>query len=283
MVIHQSIKIIMEVSAMFDFLQYEYIQYALLIGIALGVSAAFLSPYLVFTHQALIADGLAHISFTGITIGILVANQPLYFAIPFAVIATVLIKYLSQIKNINGDAAIGVVSSVALAVGLVIISQSTGFNRSIEGMMVGSILTITKADLVVAYIVAALVIGYVLIFYRPLLSLTYDLEYAKFSKVKTNVLSYGITILTSLFVVIGVNTIGTLLISSLILFPSLISSQFGKSFSSCLIIGSAVSLFTVILGIILGHLLGTPAGSTIIVLYAIILGGVVIVKKFVRS
>lgn len=268
---------------MFDFLQYDYIQYALLIGIALGVSAAFLSPYLIFTHQALIADGLAHISFTGIIIGILVANQPLYFAIPFAVIATIIIKYLSQIKNINGDAAIGVVSSVALAIGLVIISKSTGFNRSIEGMMVGSILTITKTDLFIAYIVAALVITYVLTFYRPLLSLTYDLEYAKFTKVKTNLLSYGIAVLTSLFVVIGVNTIGTLLISSLIIFPALISSQFGKSFNSTLIIGSAVSLFTIVFGIILAHLLGTPAGSTIVVIYAIILIGVMGGKKIIRG
>lgn len=266
---------------MFDFLQYEYIQYALLIGIALGVSAAFLSPYLIFTHQALIADGLSHISFTGITIGILVATQPLYFAIPFAALSTVLIKYLSQVKNINGDAAIGVVSSVALAIGLVIISKSTGFYRSIEGMMVGSILTITRVELYIAYIVAALVIAFVILFYRPLLSLTYDIEFARFSKVKTNFLSYGIAILTSLFVVIGVNTIGTLLISSLIIFPALISSQFGKSFSSCLMIGSGVSLFTIVFGIIAGHLLGTPAGSTIVVIYAIILVGTMIIKKLI--
>lgn len=268
---------------MFDFLQYDYIQYALLIGIALGVSAAFLSPYLIFTHQALIADGLAHISFTGITIGILVASQPLAVAIPIAVVATIIIKYLSQVKNINGDAAIGVVSSVALAIGLVIISKSSGFNRSIEGMMVGSILTITKTDLYIAYVVALLVIGFVIVFYRPLLSLTYDIEYARFSKVKTNILSYGIAVLTSLFVVIGVSTIGTLLISSLIIFPALISSQFGKSFNSVLVIGSGVSLFTIVFGIILAHFLGTPAGSTIVVIYAIILIGVMGGKKLIRG
>lgn len=268
---------------MFDFLQYDYIQYALLIGIALGVSAALLSPYLIFTNQALIADGLGHISFTGITIGILVATQPLAFAIPFAVAATIVIKYLSQVKNINGDAAIGVVSSVALAIGLVIISKSTGFNRSIEGMMVGSILTITKTDLYVAYIVALLVIGFVGIFYRPLLSLTYDIEFARFSKVKTNILSYGIAVLTSLFVVIGVSTIGTLLISSLIIFPSLISSQVGKSFNQVLIIGSIVSLFTIVFGIIFAHLLGTPAGSTIVVMYTIILIGVMGGKKVIKG
>ena len=267
---------------MFDFLQYEYIQYALLIGVALGVSAAFLSPYLIFTQQALIADGLAHVSFTGITIGILVGNQPLYFAIPFAIIATILIKYLSQIKNINGDAAIGVVSSVALAAGLIIISQSAGFNRSIEGMLVGSILTTTKTDLYVAYIVAALVIGFVIFFYRPLLSLTYDYEYAKFSKVKTNFLSYGIAVLTSLFVVIGVNTIGTLLISSLIIFPALIASQFGKNFTSILSIGSIVSLFTIISGIIIAHFLGMPAGSTIVIIYAVLLIIAMGSKKLIR-
>jgi zinc transport system permease protein len=256
---------------MFDFLQLEFMQFAILIGLALGVSAAFLSPYLVFNHQALIADGLAHVSFTGIIIGILVSSQPLVFAIPFAIIATIIMKFLSEIKSINGDAAIGVVSSTALAVGLIIISKVKGFNNPVEGMLIGSIVTITKTDLLVAFTVAIIVILFVTIFYRQLLSLTFDSEFAKFSKVKTRILSYAIAILTTLFVVIGVNTIGTLLISSLIIFPSLIASQIGVSFKSTLTIGAVISIFTVIVGVILSYFFGTPIGSTIVIVYVIIL------------
>ena len=264
---------------MFDFLQYTYIQYALAIGLALGVSAAFISPYLVFTQQALIADGLAHVSFTGIIIGILISSQPLYFAIPFSIIATILMKFLGEVKSINGDASIGVVSSSALAIGLIIISISDGFNRSIEGMLVGSILTITKTDLVIAYVVAFIVIIFVTIFYRQLLSLTFDNEYAVFSKVKTKLLSYSIAVLTTLFVVIGVSTIGTLLISALIIFPALIASQIGHSFKSTLLIGALISSITVVLGIISSRFLGTPAGSTIVVVYLGILLLTILINK----
>ncbi|MDD4000655.1 MAG: metal ABC transporter permease [Bacilli bacterium] len=268
---------------MFDFLEYTYIQYALGIGLALGISAAFISPYLVFTQQALIADGLAHISFTGIIIGILVSSQPLYFAIPFSVAATILMKFLGEVKSINGDASIGVVSSSALAIGLIIISVSNGFNRSIEGMLVGSILTITKVDLIVAYIIAFLVILFVTIFYRQLLSLTFDNEYAVFSKVKTKLLSYSIAVLTTLFVVIGVSTIGTLLISALTIFPALIASQIGRSFKSTLLIGAVISSITVVLGIISSRFMGTPAGSTIVVVYLVILLVTIFINKIRKA
>lgn len=268
---------------MFDFLQYEYIQYALGIGLALGISAAFISPYLVFTEQALIADGLAHVSFTGIIIGVLLSSQPLYFAIPFSILATIFIKFLGEVKSINGDAAIGVVSSSALAIGFIIISISDGFNRSIEGMLVGSILTIPKSDLIIAYIVAIIVIVFITIFYRPLLSLTFDKEYAAFSKVKTRILSYIIAVLTTLFVVIGVSTIGILLISALIIFPSLIASQLSHSFKSTLIIGAIVSSITVVFGIILSYFLGTPAGSTIVVVYLGILLAILFINKLKKG
>lgn len=267
---------------MIELLQYDFIINALFIGITLALSASLLSPYLVLNQQAMIADGLAHVSFAGLVIGILLSNQALYIAIPFVALAAILIKYLATTDKMNGDAAIGLVASVSFAIGLILIKKGPGFNISVESMLVGNIFTATKADMLLSTIVSIVILLFVVYFYRPLFLMTYDLNYAKFSKVKTNLLGYGLAILTAFFIVIGVRTIGTLLISALVVFPSIISSQWTKSFKMTLIFGMISSFIIVILGIFIAHPLEIPVGSTIVVIYTILLILMLVTKKVLR-
>jgi zinc transport system permease protein len=267
---------------MLDFLQYDFIQNAILIGIALALSAALLSPFLVLNQQAMIADGLAHVSFAGIILGILLSNEALYIALPFVMLASILIKYLSTTKTINGDAAIGLVSSVSFAIGLIMVKKGEGFSISIESMLVGNIFTASNSDLILSLVITVLISLFILFFYRSLFLMTYDENYAKFSKVKVAFLGYLLAALTSFFIVIGVRTIGTLLISALVIFPSIISSQWTKSFKNTLLLGIVSSLMIVVLGIFIAHPLEIPVGSTIVVLYAIILMMSLIIKSMLR-
>lgn len=267
---------------MFELLQYDFIINALFIGITLALSAALLSPYLVLNQQAMIADGLAHVSFAGLVLSVLLTNEPLYIAIPFVMLASLLIKYLATTDKMNGDAAIGLVASVSFAIGLILIKKSSGFNISVESMLVGNIFTATRADMILSIIVSFLILIFVFMFYRPLFLMTYDLNYAKFSKIKTNLLGYGLSILTAFFIVIGVRTIGTLLISALVVFPSIISSQWTKSFKMTLLFGVISSFVIVIMGIFIAHPLEIPVGSTIVVLYTILLVLLLVTKKLIR-
>lgn len=256
---------------MLNLLSYDFIQHALIIGIALALSAALLSPFLVLNQQAMIADGLAHVSFAGLILGILFIDQPLYIAIPFVMLASMFIKYLSVSKTINGDAAIGLVSAISFAIGLIVIKKSSGFNISVESMLVGNIFTATFADLILSVLVSIIILVFILLSYRKLFLMTYDLNYAKFSKINTNLYGYILAGLTAFFIVIGVRTIGTLLISALVVFPAVISSQLTKSFRGTLTIGLFSSFFIVIIGILIAHPLEAPVGSTIVLLYAILL------------
>jgi zinc transport system permease protein len=267
---------------MLELLSYDFIQYALIIGIALALSAALLSPFLVLNQQAMIADGLAHVSFAGLILGILFIEQPLYVAIPFVMLASLFIKYLSTSKTINGDAAIGLVSAISFAIGLIIIKKSSGFNISVESMLVGNIFTATKADMFLSVLIALIIISFILTSYRKLFLMTYDINYAKFSKINTNLYGYLLAGLTAFFIVIGVRTIGTLLISALVVFPSVISSQLTKSFKGTLIIGIVSSLIIVVIGIFIAHPLETPVGSTIVLLYAILLLFILLIKQIKR-
>jgi zinc transport system permease protein len=255
---------------MLDFLSYGFIQQALVIGVALALSAALLSPFLVLNQQAMIADGLAHVSFAGIILGILLSGEALWIAIPFVMLASLLIKYLSTTKTINGDAAIGLVSSISFAIGLIIVKKGQGFNISIESMLVGNMFTATTTEMMLSLLITLLIGLFVLNFYRKLFTMTYDLNYAKFSKIKVQLLGYMLSGLTAFFIVIGVRTIGTLLISALVVFPSVISSQMTKSFKNTLLLGVLSSVFIVVAGIFVAHPLEIPVGSTIVVLYTLV-------------
>ncbi|HAX03549.1 MAG TPA: ABC transporter [Acholeplasmataceae bacterium] len=255
---------------MLDFLSYGFIQQAIVIGIALALSAALLSPFLVLNQQAMIADGLAHVSFAGIILGILLSGEALWIAIPFVMLASLLIKYLSTTKTINGDAAIGLVSSISFAIGLIIVKKSQGFNISIESMLVGNMFTATRSEMILSLLILLFITLFVLFFYRKLFMMTYDLNYAKFSKINVSLLGYLLSALTAFFIVVGVRTIGTLLISALVVFPSVISSQVTKSFKNTLIIGVGSSLIIVVMGIFVAHPLEIPVGSTIVVIYTIV-------------
>lgn len=268
---------------MADFLQYGFIQNAIFIGIALALSAALLSPFLVLNQQAMIADGLAHVSFAGVILGVLLSNEALYIAIPFVMLASLLIKYLSTTKTINGDAAIGLVSAVSFAIGLILVKKGEGFSISIESMLVGNIFTATQTELSLTVVVTILISLFIITFYRKLFLMTYDLNYAKFAKVKVQWLGYILAALTAFFIVIGVRTIGTLLISALVVFPSIISSQWTKSFKNTLLLGIVSSLFIVLFGIFIAHPLEIPVGSTIVVLYAIVLLISLVIKPLWRN
>ncbi len=255
-------------NTMFSFLQYTFMLYALILALLIALAAALLSPFLVLSKQSLIADGMAHIAFTGVVIGLLFSNEPLYIAIPFAVVAALLITFLTEKVDMDSDAAIGVVSVFSLALGLIIISQSAGFNRSVESLLVGSLLTVTVPELLIASALALVVTVFILVFYRKLLITTFDPTFAKFSKINTGFLKYILSALTAVFVVIGVRSIGALLISAFILFPTLIARQITKSFNTALYLGVGFALFSTFIGLTLSYHLALPTGPSIIMIFS---------------
>lgn len=256
---------------MFDFLNHTFMIYALLLGLFISVSAAMISPYIVLSNQSMIADGLSHIAFTGIIIGILVSSQPFYFAIPFSIIASILITFLGEQKMIEKDSAIGVISSFSLAIGLVVVSLSSGFNNSIEALLVGSILTVSLFDVIASILLLILITVFILIFYRKLLSITYDETYSRFKKVHYRLFKYLLSSLTAIFIVVGVRSVGMLLISTFIIFPSLIASQLSKSFFQTIILGIISAVFAVFVGVTTSYHLDIPTGSSIVLVYVVLL------------
>lgn len=267
---------------MFNFLTYEFMIYALILSTILAISASLISPFLVLSHQSMIADGLSHVSFTGIILGLLLFDEAIYIALPVVIIASLLMTYLSELKTISHDASIGVVSAFSMAIGLIVVSLSSGFNKSIESLLIGSILTITFTEIIIGLVLLLVILTFVLIFYRPLLSITYDPNYAKVKGVKHKFLKYMLSAISASFIVVGIRSGGMLLISAFVIFPALISSQIANSFRKTLTIGLIVSVITVLVGIFSSYHLDIPVGSSIVVIYTIILVVFIFIRRFKR-
>lgn len=228
---------------------------------------------------SLIGDGLAHVSFATIAIALLLSFSPLLVSIPLVISASFIILKLNEKADVHGDAAIGLVSSFAVALGVLISSVAKGFNVDLFSYLFGSILVISNMDVWLSVILSVVVIFTVLFFYNDLFSVTYDEEFSSVIGLNTKMLNYIISILTSVTIVLGIRVVGTMLISSLIVFPTVSALQISKGFKSTIALSSLISVFCIFAGIFTAILLNLPPGATIVMFNAICFGICFIIKR----
>jgi len=243
----------------------SFILKALLVGSLVAVSSSFLGIFLVLKKYSMIGDGLAHVSFGTIALAIILGWTPLLVSIPLVTIASILILKLNEKAEIHGDAAIGLVATFSVAAGYILASSTSGFTVNLSSYLFGSILFITPLDVILSIILTIVVVITVLFLYNSLFALTYDEEFSKVLGLNTNQLNYIISILTSLTIVLGIRVVGTMLISSLIIFPTVIALQVSKGFKSTIKISLIVSILSVVMGILFSVIIDTPPGATIVV------------------
>jgi len=235
----------------------------------------------VLKKLSLIGDGLAHVSFATIAIALLLSFSPLLVSIPLVILASFLILKLNEKADVHGDAAIGLVSSFAVALGVLIASLAKGFNVDLFSFLFGSILIISNLDVWLSVILSIVVIFTVLFFYNDLFSVTYDEEFSRVIGLNTKMLNYIISILTSVTIVLGIRVVGTMLISSLIVFPTVSALQVSKGFKSTIAIASVISVFCIFAGIFTAILLNLPPGATIVMINALCFAVCFTIKRII--
>ena len=259
--------------------QYGFILRAILVGSLIAISSSFLGIFLVLKKQSMIGDGLAHVSFATIAIALLLDKSPLVVSIPLVILSSFLILKLNEKADLNGDAAIGLISSFAVALGVLISSVAKGFNVDLFSYLFGSILVISKLDVVLSIILSILVIVLILVFYNSLFAITYDEEFAKVIGLNSKGMNYLISVLTSITVVLGIRVVGTMLISSMIIFPTVTALQVSKGFKDTIFLSSIISVISVILGTFISYIMNFPTGATIVIINSVFFGIFFLVKK----
>lgn len=246
--------------------EYSFIRDALLVGILVAISCSMLGTFLVLRKLSLIGDGLAHVSFAGVAIAMLTAQSPLVIGIPLVAGASLLILKLHEKTNIHGDAAIGLVSSMAIATGVMISSLSGGYNVDLFSYLFGSLLVISKIDLVLSIALALSVVLAVIWLYPKLFAMTYDEEYATIIGINVRQMNYMLSLLTAVTIALGIRIVGTMLISSLIIFPAITALQVTSSFKSTLTIAVIVSVISIVLGVLSSFVFNLPSGATVVLI-----------------
>lgn len=258
---------------MFDMIvemfSYPFIIRAFIVGILVSLCAALLGVTLVLKRYSMIGDGLSHVGFGALAVAASLNLAPLQVSIPIIIIAAFLLLRLSENSKINGDAAIAIISSTSLAVGVVCVSVS-GVNTDLNSYLFGSILATTNADAVMCIILSLIVIVMFLLFYNKIFAVTFDETFSRATGLRTGLYNAVIAILTALTIVIGMRIMGTLLISALIIFPALSSMRICKKFRSVIICSGLLSLLCFVIGMVSSYKFSLPTGASVVIVNAII-------------
>lgn len=266
--------------AVFDkislYLQYPFVRYALIVGILIALCSSLLGVTLVLKRFSFIGDGLSHVAFGAMAVaGVLNLTDNMILVFPVTILCAILLLRNGQNAKIKGDAAIAMISVGALAFGYLLMnlfSTSSNLSGDVCSTLFGStsILTLTKGEVWVCAVLSVVVVIVFLLLYHKIFDVTFDENFARAVGTKTNVYNFIIAVIIAVIIVLAMNLVGSLLISALIIFPALSAMRVFRSFRSVTICSALLSVTCAFLGIMIAILAGTPVGSTIVAVDAVV-------------
>lgn len=252
------------------YLQYPFVWYALIVGTLIALCSSLIGVTLVLKRYSFIGDGLSHVAFGAMAVATVfhLANDTI-FVMPVTIIAAVLLLRSGQNAKIKGDAAIAMLSVGALALGYLVLhlfSTSANISGDVCSSLFGStsILTLSKQDVWLCVIMAAAVILIFWICYNRIFAVTFDENFAKATGIQADRYNLWIAIIIAVIIVLGMNLVGSLLISALIIFPALSAMQIFQNFKQVVICSAMISVSCALVGILISILFSTPVGATIV-------------------
>ena len=259
------------------YMEHSFVRYALIVGVLIALCSSLLGVTLVLKRFSFIGDGLSHTAFGAMAVAaVLNLTNDMLFVLPATVICAVLLLRTGNSTKIKGDAAIAMISVGSLAIGYLLMnlfSTSSNLSGDVCSTLFGSasILTLTKAEVWLCIILSIVVVLAFLFFYNKIFAVTFDESFAKATGTKADAYNMIIAVLTAITIVVGMRIMGTMLISSLIIFPALISMRNFKTFKSVIICSAIVSVVCFFLGIVLSYLYSIPTGASIVLVNTVAL------------
>lgn len=251
--------------------QYEFIQRAFITGLIVAVLCSVLGLFLVLRRLSLIGDGLSHVSFGAVALGLFFGLLPIYTAIPIVILGALAILALTGKTKVYGDAAIGIVSAVSIAGGVILVSISHGFNIDIMSYLFGNILVISKSEMYMSIALSIVILFIIFFFYYDLFSVTFNEEHARVVGINIKIINSMLVVITAITVVLSIRVVGIMLISAFLILPAVTALQIARSFKAAIFISVLTSVIAVIIGILMSFLLNIPSGATIVMINFILL------------
>jgi zinc transport system permease protein len=266
----------------FEILQYSFMQRALLSGVVVAATCSVVGLFLVLRRQSLFGDALSHVAFGGLAAGLFTSIYPIWTALVFSVLASLGITKLRQSTRIPSDAAVAIMLSSGLAVGIILIGLSGGFSLDLESFLFGSILLISMQDQIMILLLSIAVLLIVIKFYSQFVYITFSEDQARVSGINVSKFNYLFIALASLAVIASLRLVGVLLISSLIVIPNITAMMFGKGFKKTAVISIIIAVSSVLVGIVISYIANLAPGGTIVLLAIFILLGTIGIKSIAK-
>ncbi len=247
-----------------EMLSYPFLTRALAVGLLVSLCASLLGVSLVLKRFSMIGDGLSHVGFGALAIASVANLAPLAVAIPVCIAASFLLLRMSESTRIKGDAAIAMLSAGALAIGVMVVSMTTGMNTDVYNYMFGSILSLSASDATLSIVLSIAVLLLFVLFYPRLFAVTFDESFSRATGIPTRAYNAALATLSSVTVVLGMRMMGALLISSLIIFPVLTAMRIGKRYLTVTLLSAAVAVVGFLLGMLVSYVVEAPSGASIV-------------------
>ncbi len=262
-----------------EFLQYGFMQRAFAAGAMTALICPAIGVFLVPRRLSLIADTLSHVALAGVALGLFVGASPVLAALVVTVIGALGMERLRARGALQGDAALAVFLSGGFAVAVVLISLAGGFNADLFAILFGSILTVSPTDVWLIVALGAVVTIAISAFYKPLFAVTLNEDLARTSGVPVTALNLMLTVLTALTTVVAMRMVGVLLVSAMIVIPTLTGFSLGRSFAHALAIAIAMALVSVTAGLVAAYYLRLAAGGAVVLTALLIFAAVSLLRR----
>jgi zinc transport system permease protein len=269
-----------DIISMFD---YAFFQRAFLGGLCAAVLCSVLGVFIVLRRSALIGEGVAHLSFGGIALGLFLSIYPLDTALLLSLLGTLGISYMQRKKIVHSEMAIGIMISFGLGLGAVLASMAGGFSVDLFSYLFGSILTISQSDLDLILVLTAAVLVFVILLYKELMYMTFDEQGARLSGIPVGVIDVAFNVMLALTVVVSIKIVGSLLISALLIIPASSAMQLSRSFRGTVAISVVMGIIAVLMGLAASFLYDVATGGAIVLISIALFLVCVALKKIVGS
>ena len=255
-----------------DILQYNYLSNALVACVLSGITCGIIGTYIVARRMVFLCGGITHSSFGGLGIAFYTGTNPILGAMLFAIASAVGIEWASSKKRIREDSAIGIMWSIGMAVGALFMSLTPGYTSGdMAGYLFGNITTATSQDINYLAIFTAIITLGALIWWRPIMYMAFDRSFASTQGIATKWLSYTMSILTAIAIVLCIRIMGIVLLLSLFTIPVVAANSLTCSYGKLTIVSIAITTLSAITGLILSYNWDIPTGVSIIFTLCVVL------------
>jgi len=248
----------------FELLSYKFFSNALLASLFTSINCGIIGTYIVTRRLVFISGGITHASFGGIGIGYFFGFNPIISAAVFAVFSALGIEFLSKKADVREDSLIGIFWSFGMALGIIFVFLAPGYAPNLMGYLFGSLLTVTPLDIILMVVLTVIVTGFFIVFYKVILFISFDQEYAKTHNAPVQFINYALISLVAITIVLSIKVAGIILVISLLTIPQTIANLFTRNFINIMILSVLIAFFGAFAGLLLSYGLNIPSGASII-------------------